>query len=320
VTNYLVWVALAFLIAACWGIIVVLNKRALQFVDPLALNLFVRVPSLVLLTAAIALLSGLHLWHVGFAMTWQAAGYMTLASISTWVIAFNTYFFALRSGRVGVVAPITSTDPLFTALFAVLLLGAALSALLAAGLAVASVGIVLISRWAGVPADPHGEVLTAAPPTARAAQTTQLRVVALSLVTAAAWGLSPVLIQLAERSVGGPSATMMLQSQTLGLLLVAPFALRPGRRLTVRRLTAAERRQVIALVVAAAALEVTFSVFYYLLIDHIGAVLTTLIVASSPLFSLLAGALFLKERVGVRLALGAAVTLCGVLLAIVSGA
>ena len=273
-----------------------------------------RVPSVLFMALAIGILTGFHLWSLDFSMTWTAAGYIAISSVVTWLIAFNTYFLALRLGSVGVVAPVTSTDPVFTAVFSVAILGSALNGWIVGGLLVATAGVMLISRWMEVPADPHGEVLTA-PAGRHARRGPQLEVVLLSVTTAAGWGLAPVIIQLAERSVGGPSATMMLQSQVLGLALVAPLARRRGAFFT-RRLTPDERRLAVWLVVASGALEATFSVFYYLLIDHLGAVLTTIIVASSPIFSIVGGMVLLRERLGLRLALGAAVTLAGVFLAL----
>ena len=41
-----VWVCLAFVNAACWGLTVVVNKRTLRLVDPIALNAILRVPTL----------------------------------------------------------------------------------------------------------------------------------------------------------------------------------------------------------------------------------------------------------------------------------
>ena len=313
--HYAVWVPVAFFVAVCWGLTVVVNKRTLALVDPIALNLFVRLPSILFMALAVGVLTGFRLWSLGFSMTWTAAGYMTISSVVTWLIAFNTYFLALRLGSVGVVAPIISTDPIFTAVFSVAFLGSALNGRIVGGLLVATSGVMLISRWMEVSSDPHGEVLTA-PAGHHARQGPQLEVVLLSLATAAGWGLAPVVIQLAERSVGGPSATMMLQSQVLGLLLVAPLAWRRRHALFPRRLTRDERRSVAWLVVASGALEATFSVFYYLLIDHLGAVLTTILIASSPIFSIVGGMVLLRERVGFKLVLGAAVTLAGVFLAL----
>lgn len=128
-----VWVCLAFINAACWGLTVVVNKRTLRFVDPIALNAILRVPTLVIMAVFIVPLTLLHGWSLGFGMTWAAAGYIALAATVTWLIAFNTYYLALRLGTVGVVTPIMATDPVFTALFVVLLLGATLGRLVMGG-------------------------------------------------------------------------------------------------------------------------------------------------------------------------------------------
>ena len=173
----------------------------------------------------------------------------------------------------------------------------------------------LISHGMEVATDPHGEVLPV-PIAGHSRRGPQLQVVLLSLTTAAGWGLAPVVIQLAEQSVGGPSATMMLQSQVLGLVLVAPLALRRRGAFFTHRLDRDEKRLVFLLILASGALEATFSVCYYLLIDHLGAVLTTIIVACSPIFSIVGGVTLLRERLGLKLAVGAAITLAGVFLAI----
>ena len=274
-----------------------------------------RVPSVLFMALAIGILTGFHLWSLDFSMTWTAAGYIAISSVVTWLIAFNTYLAAVGGILISSIGGI-SNGLVETGLktFSVVILGSALNGWIVGGLLVATAGVMLISRWMEVPADPHGEVLTA-PAGRHARRGPQLEVVLLSVTTAAGWGLAPVIIQLAERSVSGPSATMMLQSQVLGLALVAPLARRRGAFFT-RRLTPDERRLAVWLVVASGALEATFSVFYYLLIDHLGAVLTTIIVASSPIFSIVGGMVLLRERLGLRLALGAAVTLAGVFLAL----
>ena len=83
-------------------------------------------------------------------------------------MAFTAYYYALRAGSVGVVAPLTSTDPLWTAVFSLLLIGVALRAATLVGMAVTILGVVLISRWmeggAGAMAGPsEGRTASRAP-------------------------------------------------------------------------------------------------------------------------------------------------------------
>jgi drug/metabolite transporter (DMT)-like permease len=317
-------VLVGFFEAVCWALVVVANKRILAYVNPLPLNFLVRLVSIVgqlIMTVPLTLFGW---WELGFGLTPAAAGYIAVSAVITWLVAFNTYYYALRAGRASVVAPITSTDPIWTALFAPLLLATTLGAGTVAGLLVANTGVVLIARWMG---DEPGELLEAgtmpvsAAPTgarARAADGSALRVVLLSVATAAGWGLSPVIIELAENANGGASAGMMVGSQALGALLLGGIMLARHSRILVRPLTTDERRRVILLLLVAGVLEAIFSVLFYLIIDAIGSVLTVLIISTSPVFSIIGGVVLLKERFSKRLAFAAAVTIGGVVIATVA--
>ena len=310
---FLVWVGVAFLAAACWGAVVVLNKKVLDYVHPIPVNFLVLAVSAASLVVIAVPLSLAHLWPVGFAMTWAAAGYVAAGSVVTWLIAFTAYYYALGSGRVGVVGPLSCTDPLFTAVFAALIVGTTIAGLTIAGLVVALAGVALISRWMGDEPEPHAPTLEGAG--GPASGISAGAVVALSLVTAAGWGFSPVMIELAERSAGGVSTTMMVLGEVFGVVLLAPFMLARRSSLFTMPLQGRDRRHVVVLVVAAGVLNGIFAVLFYVLIDQIGPVLTTLVVGTSPIFAILGSMVFLRERVGVKLALGAAVTLAGVFLA-----
>jgi drug/metabolite transporter (DMT)-like permease len=311
--TFLIWVLVAFFAAACWGAIVVLNKLVLDYVRPIPVNFLVLAVSTLSLIVIALPLSLLHLWTLGLGLTWTAAGYIALSAPVTWLVAFTAYYYALGSGRVAVVGPLTCTDPLFTALFATLLVGTTLGKLTLAGLLVTVLGVVLISRWMVDEPEPHAPVLEGTLESAPSASAGM--VVALSLVTAAGGGLAPVLIQLAERSTGGATTSMIVLGEALGVVLLAPFIIAQRASLFVAELCPRDRRRIVALLVAAGVLNALFSVLFYVLIDQIGPVLTALITATSPLFAIAGGVLVLHERLGLRLALGATVTLAGVLLA-----
>ncbi len=320
---------------ALWALVVIVNKRVLAYVDPTAVNFFVRIVAVAGLLLITVPLTVLRLWDNGFGINAAAAGWMSLSAIATWLIAFTAYYYALRGGRVAVVMPICGTDPLWTALFAWLMVGAAFGGLTLAGMAVAMSGVVLIARWmegGEEPAGPlaeagalagatHGDVLPcpAGSPGDGATQPGRLRLVTLAVVAAAGWGIGPVFIDLASTSYGKPTASMMLLSQLLGMLMLGAVLLVRRRPLTTRRLTAPERRRAVRLLVAAGLLEAIVTVLFFLSIAEIGPVLTMLIMATAPVFSIVFGVVFLRERVGLRLGLAAAVTLAGVLIATLDG-
>jgi drug/metabolite transporter (DMT)-like permease len=339
---------------ALWALVVVVNKKILESVTPIAVNFFIRLAAIVGLLAITVPLTVFDLWSNGFGINAEAAGWIALASVSTWLIAFNAYYFALRGERVAVIAPITSTDPVWTAFFAWVIVGATFGAATLAGMAVTMAGVVLISRWmdegaeapgadlagAGtLAAAAHGDVLPApsadypargssaaegsarARPAAPFANTTatKARLIGLALLTAAGWGLGPVLIDMAADAYGYATATMMLLSQVLGALMLGGLLLLRRTPLTARPLTPAARRAAFWLIVLAGFLEASVSVLFYLTIVALGPVLAMLIMATTPVFSIVFGVVFLRERPGLRLTLAAVVTVTGVLIATLDG-
>ncbi len=305
---------------ALWALVVILNKKVLEDVHPVAVNFLVRIVAIVGLVCITVPLTVLHLWSNGFGIDAAAAGWIALSAVATWLIAFNAYYYALRGGLIAVVAPISGTDPLWTAIFAWLILGTAFGALTVAGLAVAMAGVLLISRWMGA----GGEAGAIAIAGAATEETTRppdsrLRLITLAVVAAAGWGLGPVLIELASRSYGRPTATMMIESQVLGAVLLGALLLARRAPLTTRRLEGPRRRRAVLLLLAAGALESGVSVLFYLSIANIGPLLTMLIMATTPVFSIVFSVVLLRERPSPRLAFAATVTLAGVLLATLDG-
>jgi drug/metabolite transporter (DMT)-like permease len=332
----------AFGMTASAGAMVLVNKRLTRCLDPVATNMLVRGVSVATIAVVSAPLTLLHVWSLTYEITWEAAGYVALIAVVGWFVAQNAYYHALRSGKVSVVAPLTSTNLLFTALWATALVGAALGQLTVAGLLIAAAGIVFIARVqrrdtvaAEVP-DPQQVVLEAEPGGAAGESPVEATavclaeeqpaspsrwersiplVVLLALVSAAGWGLGPVLIQLAQQSVGGTTVSMILIAQGLGFLLLVGFVAARRTPLTARPLTALERRRMPRLVLLIGAFEGAYAIGFYLLVQNLGPVLTAMISATTPVWAIVWGAVLLRERIGLRLGIGIAVTLLGVFLA-----
>jgi drug/metabolite transporter (DMT)-like permease len=352
-STYALWIVAAFVMTALWALVVVVNKKILDAVTPVAVNFFIRLVAVCGLLAITVPLTVFHLWSNGFGINAAAAGWIALAAVGTWVVAFNAYYFALRGERVAVIAPITSTDPIWTAFFAWVIVGTAFGAATIAGMAVTMAGVVLISRWmddgedapgaeltgaAALAGAAHGEVLpdepgpaaarapgagtgvstetgTSSPPPTGA----KAKLIGLAVLTAAGWGLGPVLIDLAADAYGRVTASMMILSQVCGALMLGAILLwrRPG--LAARPLTPEARRKAVWLIVLAGLLEAMVSVLFYLTIVALGPVLAMLIMATTPVFSIVFGVVFLRERPGRRLTLAAVVTVAGVLVATLDG-
>jgi drug/metabolite transporter (DMT)-like permease len=312
--------------AASWGLVAVVNKWLLAYVHPLPLNFLVRVIAVAGLLLVTVPLTVFHLWPYGFGIDLESFLLIIASAAFTWLVGFTAYTCALRAGRVGIVTPLTCTDPLWTALFSLVLIGSALRLSTVAGMAVTFAGVILLSRWLGDSAAATGapdEMAVAAEsgPARAPGETGPGRgreataVVGLALLAAAAWGLSPVLVQMAEEAYGAPSAFMMVESQLVGALALGAWIILRRRPLFTRRLDAPARRRVVLLLLASGALEVVFSLLFYLVIDELGAVLAMLLAATAPVFGVVAGMLLLKERLSVRLVLAIALTIGGVFVA-----
>jgi drug/metabolite transporter (DMT)-like permease len=329
---------------ALWALVVVVNKKILESVTPVAVNFFIRLVAIGGLLAITVPLTAFDLWDNGFGINAEAAGWIALAAVGTWVVAFNAYYFALRGERVAVIAPITSTDPVWTALFAWVIAGAAFGAATLAGMAITMAGVVLISRWmdegAAAPAlagGAHGDVLpdepsvrdcpaptdgpdaADCPPPAGHTTAAKARLIGLAVLTAAGWGLGPVLIEQAAEAYGRVTATMMLLSQACGALMLGALLLWRRPPVAARPLTPSARRGAARLIVIAGLLEATVSVLFYLTIVELGPLLAMLIMATTPVFSIVFGVVLLRERPGPRLIAAAVVTVAGVLVATLDG-
>jgi drug/metabolite transporter (DMT)-like permease len=326
---------------ALWALVVVVDKKILESVTPVAVNFLIRLAAIAGLLLLTVPLTVFGLWSNGFGINAEAAGWIALSAVATWLVAFNAYYYALRGERVAVVAPICSTDPIWTAFFAWLLLGTTLGGATLAGMTVAMGGVVLISRWMGEAGGAEGELAVAAAlagaahgdvlpdgaaaracdaaPETPPAGAAKARLIGLALLTAAGWGLGPVFIDQAATAYGRATATMMLLSQALGALMLGGVLLLRRTPLAARPLTPDTRRRAIRLIVLAGLLEASVSVLFYLCIVAIGPVLTMLIMATTPVFSIVLGVVFLRERPGLRLTLAAAVTVAGVLIATLDG-
>jgi len=290
----------------------VIDKRALDFVTPLGVNFAVRVLSMAVMFPVVVSLTVFEVWDLRFAITWEAALLVACAAVLTWLVGFGCFFLALHAGKVSVVVPITSSDPLFAALFAALLLGSTLTGSTIVGVLVSLIGIVLLARWMEPEDEAHVGV-EAAP--AEDSGVTSLAAIFLAIAAAAAWGCGPVLVEMAEDSLGTVSATMMLESQVIGFLVIGAVVLVRRAPLLTRPLEHGERRLVRRLLLASGILEATFAILYYLCIDQIGAVMLILVVATAPVFSIAGSIVFLKEKVSSKLLLAAAITVSGVMIA-----
>ena len=74
---------------ALWALVVVVNKKILESVTPIAVNFFIRLAAIGGLLAITIPLTAFDLWSNGFGINAEAAGWIALAAVSTGVVAFK---------------------------------------------------------------------------------------------------------------------------------------------------------------------------------------------------------------------------------------
>ena len=163
-----IWVGCGLVMAARWGVVSVINKRLLEDVHPVPLNFLVRIVAIGGLVALTVPLTGTA--SLALRLRHQRRGVPLHRRVGLHHLAGGVHRVLLRlaRGKRRRRGPLTSTDPLWTAVFSLLLIGVALRAATLVGMAVTILGVVLISRWmeggAGAMAGPaEGRTASRAP-------------------------------------------------------------------------------------------------------------------------------------------------------------
>jgi drug/metabolite transporter (DMT)-like permease len=197
------------LAALMWGGSTVVASRSTRMIGSQQVLAWVMLTGLAAMAVAAPAVEGVP------DVSWRGGGWALLGGVAS-VLGLSLVYAALRIGKVGVVAPIASTEGALAAVFSVAFLGEHLPLSEACALAVIAVGVMVVTAQARL-ADLH------------------LRPALLALAAAAVFGVGLVASSQAGDAVG-PLWTI-LAARVVGVLFVAaPLALagrlpRPGRAL-----------------------------------------------------------------------------------------
>lgn len=285
--------------ALSWAIAPLLYRKALSNTKPISANI-VRCAT----NAAVLLVI-----LVGFGL----AG--TLAGLPFWVVAVvvgsgvlglgigdTLYMFGLKSIGVSRAVPLAASYPLFSLVWAVLLLGQPISVTAVAGAAVILAGIWLLSRQK-IPheADVKGRAAWVG--------------VVMCLGTALVWSISITMMDLAVTSstVSGLGAnyaivTVRIASMALILLALAPFVDKDHGFLKMNR------RTILLLCIGGLVANGLGWILMNFSFQNIVEARAVPISSTSPLFATLAGFLFLHEVATAKTILGAVAIVVGIVL------
>ena len=197
------------LAAILWGTSTVAASRSTRMIGSQQVLGYVMLTGFVLTGVAAPAVEGVP--DVGA----HGAAWALLAGVAS-VFGLSMMYRALRIGKVGVVAPIASTEGALAALFSVVLLGQGLSGAVAIALAVVALGVVTVTF--------HGSL-----------HDLELRPSLYAFTAAAVFGVGLIASAQAGHAIG-PLWTILV-ARVVGLVVVvAPLALRgnfprPGRAL-----------------------------------------------------------------------------------------
>lgn len=226
---------------------------------------------------------------------WSEWG-LLLASVSAGIGVGDTlYLIAIKEIGLSLTMALSGVFPLTTIAWEALLLGHPPGWELAAGSCLVVLGVVLLSRPTGAPLAPGGRPV-------------RLRFgVVLSLFAAIFWGLASVLLKpaIAHFSLVQANATRM----TMVAVLLYLLRVLPSERHGLR----AYDRRAFFVVATTGVLGMGAGAWLFLYaMSHAGVATAVTLSSSAPLFGVLFGTVFLKERLTLPMGLGMACCLLGV--------
>ena len=197
------------LAAILWGTSTVVASRSTRMIGSQQALGYVMLTGFVMTAVAAPVFEGVP--HAGL----RGSAWALLGGVAS-VFGLSMLYRALRIGKVGVVAPIASTEGALAALFSVVLLGQGLSVAVAAALFVVAVGVVVVTF--------HGSL-----------DDLELRPSLYAFTAAAVFGVGLIASSQAGHAIG-PLWTILV-ARVVGVgFVVAPLMLRkdfplPGRAL-----------------------------------------------------------------------------------------
>jgi DME family drug/metabolite transporter len=276
--------------AVCWAISAVLYKMGITDLDPIQVNLIRSVPATVFTLLLFWALNG---WSSNpFAMEPYLLAYIGVGVLLGLGVGDCAYFVSLRKIGVSRAVPLTSTYPLFMIPISVILLHEQL----VLGVVVGTIGVV-VGTW-----------LVSTPNRSNNSTTRDdLKIgVALALFTAAIWATGFYFFKLALKVVDVfmACATRLLILTPVVALLT--YTVSPRKRIS--------RRTYILLSLAGVlALGVGGTLVYYGL-KVAAAIVVVPLSATTPLFSTVIAATFLKEKVTLKILAGSILITLGAIL------
>jgi drug/metabolite transporter (DMT)-like permease len=274
--------------ALVWTLIGVVARALAPYFNALSVNMLRSALGGVLLTVVVGAVGRLGTLREVSAEAWV---YLGVSVLTAFVIGDTAFFESIKTIGLARAMTISMIYPLIASGLGVWLLGERITPPIAAGAVVTLTGLALI-----VSERPPGGVEPA---------TSSRRGLGLAFLSAAVWGVSPILLSPAIREVDPVSVQAVRLPFAAFMLWVTPWARgTPGR---VRR----NLRTVGPLLIALGGLTALSAVMWTAGLKYAGITLTTVLSSTSPLFAIPIGFLVLGERVSGRAVVGILICLAG---------
>lgn len=278
--------------AICWTFSAVVYKRALASTPPISANTVRCLGTSLVLIAVLAFASRIR---VLAELSTQALILACASGVIGLGLGDTLYLLSLKTLGVSRAVPITCTYPLFNLVWAYLLADETITIQVAAGSAIIVAGIWLLSMEK----------------TNETAGKNDLKGVSLALLTAIAWSISISMINLALKNDQGLEqayAVNTLRLVAIAVLLIL-YSLVGGKGLSSLKVGWRDVALLLSGGVIAIGLGWFLLAFSFLFIPESQAVPIS---STTPLFSTLASAAFLREKVTAKIGLGSLMVVTGI--------
>jgi drug/metabolite transporter (DMT)-like permease len=281
----------ALLSALVWTLIGVSARALAPYFNALSVNMLRSAVGGVLLTGVVLALGRLDTLR---AVSLEAWVYLSISVVTAFAIGDTAFFESTKTIGLARAMTISMIYPLIASGLGVWLLGERITAPVAAGALVTLGGLAVI-------------VSERAPPGASGPAPSR-RGLGLALLSAAVWGVSPVLMTPAIREVDPVSVQAVRLPFAALVLWVTPWARGTGDRVRLHF------RTVGPLLLAIGVLTALSAVTWVAGLKYAGITLTTVLSSTSPLFAIPIGFLVFGERVSARAVAGIGLCLAGIVL------
>jgi drug/metabolite transporter (DMT)-like permease len=279
---------LALLSALIWTLIGVSARALVPYFNTLSINMLRSALGGAMLITAVLALGRLHTLRDVSPTAW---GYLAVSVLTAFAIGDTAFFESAKTIGLARAMSISMIYPLIASALGVWLLGERITTPVALGALVTLGGLVLI--------------VSERAPAGGGTPAPSRRGLGLALLSAAVWGVSPVLMTPAIREVDPVSVQAVRLPFAALMLWVTPWARGTGAR--VRH----HFRTVVPLLAVLGLLTALSAVTWVAGLKYAGVALTTVLSSTSPLFAIPIGMLAFGERVSARAVAGIIVCLAG---------